>query len=245
MNRQWSLGVGHQLQPHLALNLDYVQQRVTNMYVTVATNLPVGGRRPIPSYGTIVLWDDFGDAESEALLASVTYDRKPARLNLAYTLSWARSEFGEFTVSDYGDSAAYNMQRSEGDERHRLVVSGLTTLPFGLDFSGIAIVASPRPFLVTSGIDVNGNGTKVDDWPNGMRTDRRGGWSHWYRTVDLRLGKSFPAPGGTFQVTLEAFNVLNSANHAEYQGTQNLLDYGEPVGDYARRQAQLGLRYQF
>jgi hypothetical protein len=52
-------------------------------------------------------------------------------------------------------------------------------------------------------------------------------------------------PHGILTVTAEAFNVLNSANHAEYQATQALLEYGEPVGDYARRQAQLGVRYQF
>lgn len=43
----------------------------------------------------------------------------------------------------------------------------------------------------------------------------------------------------------EVFNALNSANHAEYQAKANLLDYGAPTGDYARRQAQLGVRYQF
>jgi hypothetical protein len=38
---------------------------------------------------------------------------------------------------------------------------------------------------------------------------------------------------------------LSSANHSEYQATESLLDYGTPVGDYARRQVQLGMRYQF
>jgi hypothetical protein len=46
-------------------------------------------------------------------------------------------------------------------------------------------------------------------------------------------------------VTTEMFNVLSWANHSEYQAAENLLGYGEPVGDYARRQAQLGLRYEF
>jgi hypothetical protein len=96
-----------------------------------------------------------------------------------------------------------------------------------------------------AGSDVNRNGNAVDDWPNGVRTHRRTGWDHWYRTVDLRLGKTFPMPQGRLTVTAEAFNVFNWANHADYQGDASLLNYGEPDGDYARRQAQLGVRYQF
>jgi hypothetical protein len=247
-NHQWSVGVGRQFGDRVALNLDYVNQRIKNAYVTVPANLPPtsGARRPITDrFGTITIWDDFGDAKFEALLASVTYDRRPTRLNVAYTLGWAESEFGEFTTSDYADSAAYVMQRSEADERHRLVISGMTELPFGLDFSALAIVASPRPFLVSAGSDVNQNGSDLDDWPNGSRTHRRDGWDHWYRTVDLRLAKSLPLPRGRFTVTAEVFNLLNSANHSEYQATQGLLGYGEPIGDYARRQAQLGVRYEF
>jgi hypothetical protein len=247
-NHEWSVGAGHQLTERLAINLDYLNQRVTNAPVTLTKNLPhpVTRIRPLTSrFGNIIVWDDFGDARFDALLLSVTYDRRPTRLNFGYTLGWAHSEFGDFTTNDYPDSAAYNLQRSEGDERHRFVISGTTELPLGLELSGIAILASPRPFLVAVGSDVNQNGSPSDDWPDGIRTMRRDGWDHWYRTLDVRLGKSFPLPHGSLTVTAEVFNILSSANHSEYQATQNLLDYGTPVGDYARRQAQLGLRYQF
>ncbi len=247
-NYQWSVGAGHQLTKRLAINLDYVKQRVKNAYVTVTANVldPLTRTRPITSrYGNISLWDDFGDARFQALLASVTYNRAPTRLNFAYTLGWAESEFGEFTVSDYSDSTSYSMQRSEGDERHRFVLSGLTELPFGFAFSGIAVVGSPRPVLATVAGDPNQNGNPNDDWPDGIRTLQRNGWDHWYRTVDLRLGKSFPLPQGRLTVTAELFNIFNWANHSEYKATQNLDGYGEPAGDYARRQAQLGIRYQF
>ena len=242
-NHQWSVGIGRTLSDALALNLDYVNQHVKNTYVSIKTNPQ--RRRTIPQYGDITIWDDFGDAKFRGLLASLIYDRRPTRLNVAYTLGWSESEFAGSTTSDYPDSAAYTMQRSEGDERHRLVLSGLTQLPFGIDVSGIAIVASPRPFLASVGTDLNGNDNPVDDWPNGIRTHRRDGWDHWYRTVDLRLGKSFPMRGGRLNVTAEVFNVFSWANHSEYQATQTAQDYGEPVGDYARRQGQLGVRYQF
>lgn len=247
-NHQWSVGVGRRAGDRVAVNLDYVNQRTKHLYVTVPANLPPrpGAPRPITNrYGTITIWDDFGDATFDAVLASVTYDSRPTRLNVAYTLGWARSEFGEFTVSDYADSSAYVMQRSEGDERHRAVVSGLTRLPFGLDASILAIAASPRPFLVGAGRDVNQNGSETDDWPNGVRTHRREGWAHWYRNIDLRLARAVPFGRSELTVIAEVFNVLNSANHAEYQAVASLLGYAEPVGDFARRQGQLGVRYRF
>jgi carboxypeptidase family protein len=247
-SHQWSIGVGHQFSARVALNLDFVSQRVRHAYVSVIANRPAvaGGPRPITSrFGDITLWDDFGDARFQGVVASLTYDRRPARLSIAYTLGWAESEFGEFTTNDYPDSAAYTMQRSEGDERHRLVLSGFTDLPFGVQVSGMAIVASSRPFLVTVGTDVNQNGSPSDDWPNGVRTMRQYGWDDWYRTVDLRLARSFRTGRGRLVVTAEVFNLLNWANHSEYGATQASLDYGEPIGDYARRQAQVGVRYQF
>jgi carboxypeptidase family protein len=245
-NHQWSVGLGRQVDDRLAINVDYVNQRTRHLYVTTAANLPTrAAPRPIRGYGTITIWDDFGDARFDAVVGSLTYDRRPTRLTVAYTLGWAQSEFGELTVSDYADSAAYVMQRSEGDERHRVVVSGSTRLPFGLDASLLAIVASPRPFLVGAGSDVNQNGSAVDDWPDGIRTHRRDGWDHWYRTVDLRVAKSLPFARGRATVTAEVFNVLNTANHSEYQAVQTLAGYGEPIGDFARRQGQVGLRYQF
>jgi outer membrane receptor protein involved in Fe transport len=247
-NHQWSVGAGHQLTERVAINLDYINQRVKHAPVTITENLPspATGTRPITSrFGNISVWNDFGDASFDALLFSLTYARNSTRLNFGYTLGWADSEFGDFTTNDYPDSAAYDLQRSENDERHRFVLSGLTELPFGLELSGITIIASPRPFLVIVGRDVNQNGSRSDDWPGGIRTMRQDGWSHWYRTVDLRLAKSFVMPHGWLTVTAEMFNMLSWANHSEYQATESLTGYGDPAADYTRRQAQLGIRYQF
>jgi hypothetical protein len=247
-NHQWSAGIGRRLSDHVALNVDYLDQHVRNLPVTVIVNQRTGGTGPRPltsAYGNITLWGSFGDAKFRALLTSLTFDRGPTRLSIAYTLGWAQSEFGAFSTSDFPDSADYAMQRSDGDERHRLVVSGLTELAFGLQFSLVAVAASPRPFPATVGTDVNQNGVLGDDWPDGIRTWRRDGWDNWYRTVDIRLGKAFSLPGGRLIVTADVFNLLNWANHSEYQGNQALAGFAEPIGDYARRQAQVGVRYQF
>jgi hypothetical protein len=136
------------------------------------------------------------------------------------------------------------MQWASTDERHRMVLSGIADGPFGLQLATIATVASPHPYAILLGTDANGNNVSYDDWPNGIRTARHQGWRNWYRNVDVRVGKAIAA-AGRLVATVDVFNLLNTANHAEYRSAANQTDYQQPIGDYARRQAQVGLRYQF
>ncbi|HEX9083591.1 MAG TPA: hypothetical protein VF836_02545, partial [Gemmatimonadaceae bacterium] len=247
-SRQWSLGVGRRLSEHTALNVDYLDQHLRDVYVTVKVNVadPVTRVRPFTNrYGDILLWGSSGDATYRGVLTSLNFDRAATHLSAAYTLSWSRSEFGLVMNSDYRDSADYRMQRSEADERHRLVLSGATEIPLALELSGIVVIASPRPFLVIAVPDVNLNGPSANNWPSGSRTAYRGGWNNWYRTLDVRLAKSIPVAQGALAFTAEVFNALNTSNHSDYQSTENLQQYRQPVGDYARREAQLGARYSF
>jgi hypothetical protein len=73
----------------------------------------------------------------------------------------------------------------------------------------------------------------------------RGCVPYWYRNVDVRVGKAIGAARGHLVATVDVFNVFNTANHSDYRSMQNQPDYGLPIGDYARRQAQIGMRYQF
>ena len=241
-SRQWSVGLGQRVADHLTLQMDYVDQRMTHLPVTVREN---SKGQLTNRFGQITLWGSFGDALYHGLLSSLTYDHGPTSLTAAYTLAWAQSEFNAASVADYPDSASYAMQWSTGDERHRLVVSGLTQGPFGLELSMIAIAASPRPYAVNVGKDLNGTITIVDDWPDGIRTARARGWANWYRTVDVRVGKVVGGPAGRIVATADVFNLFNTANHSEYGGNQLTATFGVPIVDYARRQAQLGIRYQF
>jgi hypothetical protein len=248
VTRQWSVGATRWVGDRLALDMDFTDKHTRNVPVTVRLNLrdPVTGQRSLtPRYGAITLWGDFGDARFRAVLTSIRYEGTRTRASVTYTRGWARSDFRALSTSDLPDSGAYRIQRSEGDERHRVVVVGSTTLPFSLQLSTIAIAASPRPFLVAAATDVNQNQQLDDDAPDGTRTHRPGGWEHWYRTIDLRLSMPVSLGRGQLSITAEAFNVLNTSNHAEYRNTIGESDFAEPIGDYARRQVQLGVRYGF
>jgi hypothetical protein len=241
-SRQWSAGIGHRLADHFTLQMDYLDQHMMHLPVTVREN---GAKQLTNRFGQITLWGDVGDASYRGLLSSLTYDHGPTRLTAAYTLGWSFAEFTGTSVADYPDSASYRTQWSNGDERHRVVLSGMTEAPFGLQLSTIITAASPRPFAVNVGRDINVTGTIVDDWPDGIRTQRPHGWQYWYRTVDVRIGKAFGGPAGRIVATADVFNLLNTANHSDFGGNQTLPTYALPITDYARRQAQVGLRYQF
>jgi hypothetical protein len=243
-SEQWSVGIGRRLTSSVSLQVDYLDQNFNNLPSTVQMN--GGAKRVTNLFGPLILWGSFGRADYRALLTQLSMNRASTRLTVAYTLSWSHAQTLGNSDANYPDSAAYRGHVWSGnDERHRVVLSGMTDGPFGLQFSTIAIAASPHPYPVIVGTDVNGNGNITDDWPDGLREMRARGWANWYRSVDVRLGKAFGGRGGRVIATADLFNLFNTANHSEYRGTQNQPDYREPIGDYARRQAQLGMRYQF
>lgn len=246
---QYSIGVGHHVTSRLAINADYINSRGNRLYASRVL------RGVSPNYGAITLWDHIGNSQFHAVTAGATFDRtvdeqRPLRLNAAYTLGWYRSEFEG--LGGYADAAFFDMQSTTGDERHRLVLSGMAPLPAGFQISGVAIVASPTPYGVNLGQDVNGTGTFADDWPNGIRTQRpENSWENMYRTLDLRLSKLLPVGNGRFELVGEVFNAFNWTNWSNFSGRMrdaagNPLDnFGQPSGVYAPRQAQVGLRYEF
>ena len=253
-----SLGIGHQFTNDFAVNLDYIDQRSKRLYVNTAANaLYAGNRRLTNSFGNITLWDDFGKASFQALTAGATYyrttnDDQPLRTSLAYTLGFYKTSFEN--LGGWVDRSYFKLQPASGDERHRVVLSGMTPLPFGFELSGVGIVASPSRFVATFGQDTNHTGIFNDDFvnPNERAIRPDGGFSVWYKTMDMRLAKLFPAPGGTAVLSIEVFNVFNTVNWSGYGGARTnttgavrLANYGLPTGAYAPRQLQAGIRYKF
>src|SRR5216117_3297290 len=249
-NRQFSVGIGHQLTERVAVNLDYIHQDARHLYVQLTPNwrnTQTGQRNLTNSYGTITLYDDVGRAKFDALIGSVTYDRPGLRLNTALTLGSYKSEFEG--LGGYIDHSFLTMQPTTADERWRLVFSGIGDLPFGLKLSSVAIFAAPRPYVATVGLDANHDGTVADDFvaDSANRVIRpAAAWNNMYRTFDLRLAKSVPVGGDRrISVSAEAFNILNWDNYSGFVSRATDANYGKKSGAFAPRQAQLGMRYEF
>jgi hypothetical protein len=260
-SRQMSLGVGHQFTSELGLNVDYVRQHMDNLYVQRNPNyldksVTPNARKLTPAYGDIVLWDDIGQSDFSAVLLQGTWQRRQTRVNVAYTLGWYQGDFDTAALPNYAYPFLFNQQATSGDERHRLVISEVSPIPFGFTFSAIATVASPRPFVTVDGRDINLDNITTDDYPGGtltttgIRTTRPANdWENWYRTVDLRLAKSlFDRGGRKVSISGEVFNLFNWNNNLSYGGTQftaagvAVPSFGVPTGAYAARQGQVGMR---
>ena len=255
-NRQWSLGIGHQFNDAFGLNVDYVRQNIRNLYVRLNPNyfdVDANRRALTTAFGDIILWDDFGKAKFSALMTQATWSRRDTRFNLAYTLGFYESEFDGNLAAVFPLRSSYEMQPTSGDERHRAVLSTVTKAPLGFMVSGIVTVASPRPFAVTDGRDLNRNVVVFDDFPGGQRTQEPdGGWKDWYKTVDLRLARSlYSREGKKFTLIAEVFNVFNSDNILSYGGRQfdanggAISSFGVASGAFAARQGQVGFRVDF
>jgi len=253
---QWSIGFAHQLTPHLALSVDYINNHSKALYVQTNANyfIPSERRRALSDkYGDIYLWGSYGSALYRAILTNILYKKEKVYLQLSYTLSWSYSDFDGVTPPAYPFASSYSLQRSSADERHRLVLNWIVDMPFGFQFSGIGTLASPRPVATIDGRDLNDNNFFGDDWIDGKRVTELN-WKlirKWYKTVDIRVSKSFRFANYSLSVIFDAFNVFNWFNasgyfNRKYDARGNpLSNFLQPTGSYAPRYMQVGIRVTY
>ena len=260
-SRQMSVGVGHQLTPEFGLNLDYVMQHMDNLYVQRNPNyldktVTPNRRKLTAAYGDILLWDDIGQSDYSAVMLQGTWQRRKSRVNVAYTMGWYQGDFDTAGLPNFAYPFLFNRQRTTGDERHRLVISNITPLPFKFQFSAVSTFASPRPFGQIDGRDINLDNITGDDYPGGtvstagIRTARpANAWINWYRNVDVRVSRPlFDWSGRKVSFSAEGFNVFNFKNNLSYGGTQftaagvAVPSFGRALSSYGARQGQVGMR---
>ena len=181
-SRQMSLGVGHQFNNELGVNVDYVRQHMDNLYVQRNPNyldksVSPSRRKLTAAYGDIILWDDIGQSDYSAVLTQATWQRNRTRVNLAYTLGWYEGDFDTGGLPNYPYLFLFDRQRTSGDERHRIVLSEVSPIPFGFTLSSITTLASPRPYVTTDGRDINLDNVTGDDYIGGTTTSSSGGAS--------------------------------------------------------------------
>jgi len=263
-SQQMSIGIGHQLTSELGLNLDYVRQHMDNLYVQRSPNyldrtVTPARRKLTASYGDILLWDDIGQSDYSSVLVQGTWQRRKSRVNVAYTLGWYQGDFDTSGLPNFTYNFLFNRQRTTGDERHRLVVSNVTPMPFGFMFSAISTIASPRPFGSIDGRDINLDNILGNDFIGGSTTTSgirtimpANTWNNYYRTVDIRLARPiFTWEGKKVGFSAEVFNVFNFNNNLAYGGTQftaagaPIASFGRPTAAFAARQGQVGMRFDW
>jgi hypothetical protein len=168
------------------------------------------------------------------------------RLN--YTLGRAEAIGGGLFSLDYRTVEDYPRHPASTDERHRIVGTGIVRLPLDFIASTFVTLASGLGYTI---ID-NSQGSDFDVRDILLNAGRPPDTFN-YKSVDLRVEKSFPLPNQhQASVALEAFNVFDWTNFTDYDGFMPVLpnvnaNFGEPRQTVANssRRLQLGLRYTF
>lgn len=180
----WSIGVGHQLTPSLAVSADYVGQRSDTMLRALDSNVfccrPDGNPLPVtsgnfPELGGSVTGDGRPDRRFNAITEYLADGRsryhglqltltkrmdRNYQFGLNYLLSKNEDDHnGAFSQPHNPFNKADEYGVSLQDQRHRLVGNWVAYLPWQVHFGGVVHVGSGQAVGVTTGgIDILGKG---------------------------------------------------------------------------------------
>lgn len=263
---QWTLGVRHQLGNWLA-SLSYAGVRGYNNLMYFFGDLPPGtqfGDRfgnnvPVPGYARVFTTSTARRTWYDGYF--LTLDRPLTAggrwgFNLAYTYAEAEQtgtdnpgEGVAFGAFDYLNPDSLYRFPGTNDERHRLVMSGIVSLPANFRVSSLITLGSGVPFTI------------FDDsvppftvrWNEGRPAKEDfiipDAWT--YRSVDLRLEWQAPTIADRVGISLigEGFNVFNFDNYGCFEGfkprppAESRL--GQPNCEFNTRRFQAGVRVEF
>jgi outer membrane receptor protein involved in Fe transport len=185
--------------------------------------------------------------------------RLSRNLSLLASYTWSHT-INTFESDASGDPNDVNLiggpERASSllDQRHRLVVSGSYHLPFSFMFGGVTTLASGRPYNITVGNDVNGDGANTDrpfDLASGTYLGRNTGKGTPIYDTDIFLERDFHLTERLqLGVRAEGFNIFNRSNVVARSGVLSTPStFGLGIGgingvDPGREfQFQLRLRY--
>ncbi|HEX2642827.1 MAG TPA: TonB-dependent receptor, partial [Thermoanaerobaculia bacterium] len=183
---QATLGVEREIGDRWFASLDYVYARTKDIDRNIDLNAPTAFDRTAPGqtrpaatadltrpiapvaggYRRILATINQGEAKYNGAQFNVrkTFDRRGGLL-LSYTYSHTRNNVEpDAPGGDPNDPRQLGEEWADSllDQRHRGVLSGWTSLPFGFRAGGVLTAASGRPFNITTGADNNGDGSNAD-----------------------------------------------------------------------------------
>jgi hypothetical protein len=274
---QASLGYSWQLNPWLGLSADVVHIDYRDIPFRFRANPidPTTGQRRFPQFGNFRIWYGKGRAKYNGfnlrphvrlgrlleLQGFYTYSRASGNVlvgadDFRLTASdWQPDLTGagvsDVSVNPLDPLCAACFGPLATDSRHRVALSAILYAPFGLKFSGFFRYHSAMPFMDWTGVDINGDGFRLDLPADVAHVNALRG--HSFSQLDARVSKEF-----TFgerlgvEVLIEAFNLTNAKNPTAYRGARsNPLTYRTPSryagdpGQGEQRAAQVGVRVTF
>ena len=273
---QISLGYSLQANDWLGFNFEAVSVDYEDIPFRFRANPrdPATGARRFPAFGNFRIWSGEGSATYRG--ANVGFRARDPKGKFEfqgfYTYSKAEGNIlggaDEFrlTVVDHqpdltaGRDVSFNPLNPtcggpcEGplntDARHRFTLGGIYRAPWGINVAGTFRYRSALPYSDISGLDLNGDGFRLDLAPGVSKPNSLRGSA--FKQLDIRLAKEFTFGGHYgFELIAETFNVTNSKNPAKFNGTRTANNYrqatafaGDP-GQGEQRLTQIGVRVKF
>ena len=231
-NQQLSLGYVREVAPGLALSVDYINNKGSDLIRRIDTNAPASvpagairsvaaadATRPIvPVAGGFRLIEQdesTGSSQFHGLYVSArkTFSRSFA-FDLAYTLSQIENDTDDINFRPV-DSRRPDDEfgPSLNDRRHVFALNGQVRLPGEIDLMPILFLSSGQPLNVVTGGDDNGD-TIFNDRPLGVgrNTERTSGYSQ----LDLGIMRMFRVGRVGIQARAEIFNLFNTTNYSGF-----------------------------
>jgi len=180
-------------------------------------------------YSNILIGFDGLDTRYKALFFTLDKNYTEASgwgFNIAYTFGKAEKNGGDLFSLDGLTPDAYGWRTSPGDERHRLVLSGLVDLPLGFQFSTLTTLGSGQAYQVTDatrGFDA-GQLRFTSAYP--IKNCIRGVAA--FCQVDLTLAKRFTIFNSNDGLEL-AVDVLNAFNNKNFSGFDGFFSATDPL----------------
>jgi hypothetical protein len=254
---QVSAGVSHDFRGGLSASVDGVFVRGLDQYTIGDVNIDREAAlrevdpqivRLNPNYTFINRYGNDGRFTYRALQVQIGWVPSLRHsVRLSYTLAKNESNTNTALIGIGGGGGSTNpfdydedFGPTNNDIRHNLSIGGVTTVPLGIEVSGILSARSALPWSVLPTEQLDPDPFLDRREP---RNSRRG---DGYFSLDLRLAKAFPIRGRwSATVFVEMFNVTNATNFVGYVGTFTSTQFGQPTAALEKRRTQLGFRVDF
>ncbi|KQN71887.1 TonB-dependent receptor [Sphingomonas sp. Leaf62] len=229
VNDQVSLGIRQQVGPwQFSATGSYQRGRngYTNLFAT-RNNGGLGGccnTAPVVPFGYSNALIGFDGLDTRYKALYFTADKPYTEvsgwgLNVAYTLSKGEKNGGDLFSLDEVTPDDYGWRPRDGDERHRVVVSGIVDLPLGFQFSTLSTFGSGQAYQVvdfTNGADP-GQRRFLAAYPE--KNCIKGVFA--FCEVNLTLANKLKILGGQTEIAVDLLNAFNNNNFSSFDGAFN------------------------
>jgi hypothetical protein len=265
-----SAGINHQLREGMRVNFDTFWESTDNEFRSIDLNAPIGGVRPDPAFGRVLLVQSIGRERRAGFNVDLSYSPRPgmfSSIRYGFTNNMNDSD-DEFTPPASGDFATEWSRTREGHHR--------VNWNIGVPIQRLGLVASLNGrwnsggfYNLTTGRDDNGDAI-FNDRPAGVsrnslqatpttQADMRLSWTlpsmRPNGSVNFQRGPGGRGPGGPggrgqgsqrrFEVYLWASNLFNRVNKSGYVGVLTSPLFMQATSAQAARRVELGWRFSF